>query len=114
MEIYKHKTSGKYFIFIKHDRIDFAYFVNNRAKVLPLELFDFEEYPLDNSKEYFLRHKLVTNEQVKCYEQYLEFRFQDEKAREKARFESIYEGLSIEEILKLLIREKSKRSKKQE
>lgn len=104
MEIYKHKKFGKHFIFVKHDRIDFAYFVNHRARLLKLGLFDFEEYPLDNSTEYFLRHKLVTNEQIKCYKQYLEFRVQDEAAREKARFDSKYADWTPSEIKNLINR----------
>ena len=79
MEIYKHKISGKYFIFVKHDSINFAYYVNPMAKLLRLESFDFEKYSLDNSTGYFLQHQLITNEQVKCYKQYLKFRFRMKK-----------------------------------
>ena len=98
MEIYKHKISGKYFIFIEHTGIKSANFVNPVPKILELEFYNFEENPLDKSTEYFVQHQLVTNEQIKRYQQHLKYRFQDEAAREKARFDSIYEGWSIEEI----------------
>ena len=84
---------------------------------MKLGFFDFEEDPLDNSIEYFLRHQLVTNEQIECYKKYLEFRSQDEVARETAIFDSIYEGWSIEEIknqinrLKRLQKEKARGQK---
>lgn len=113
MEIYKHKTSGKYFIFIEHTR-NFANFVNPVAKILELGFYSFEENSLDKSTKYFLQHQLVTNEQIKRYQQYLKYRFQDEEAREKARFDSIYEGWGNEEIeneinrLKRLKKEKAR------
>ena len=86
MKIYKHKISGKYFIFIEHAGIKSAKFVNPVPKILELEFYNFEENPLDKSTEYFVQHQLVTNEQIKCYQQYLKYRFQDEAAREKTRF----------------------------
>lgn len=90
MEIAKNKASGKYFIFIEYTKINSANFVTPYAEIKPLEFNIFEENSLVESTEYFLQHKLITNEQMKCYQQYLKDRSQDEAAREKARFDSKY------------------------
>ena len=104
MEIYKHKISGKYFIFIEHTGINSANFVNPVPKILELEFYNFEENPLDKSAEYFIQHQLVTNEQIKYYQQYLKYRFQDEAAQEKARFDSKYGEWTPIEIKNLINR----------
>lgn len=114
MEIYKHKISGKYFIFIEHTGIKSAKFVNPVPKILELEFYNFEENSLDKSTEYFVQHQLITNEQIKCYQQYLKYRLQDKAAREKARFDSEYADWTPGEIENLINRLKELRKNKEE
>ena len=66
--------------------------------------YNFEENSLDKSTEYFVQHQLITNEQIKCYQQYLKYRLQDKAAREKARFDSEYADWTPSEIENLINR----------
>jgi len=70
MEIYKHKTSGKYFIYIEDAGIDEALFVNPRCKILALPLSHFFENPEEGTADHFISKNFITPEQAERFEHY--------------------------------------------
>jgi len=103
MEIYRHKASGKYFIFIEYAGYNSALFVNPIAKIMELELAQFDEDPLENTGEYFFNNGLLTKEQVKHYQMYQDFRKQDKNAENSEIMDALVASMSKEELKKFVI-----------
>jgi hypothetical protein len=114
MEIYRHKASGKYFIFIDYAGHDSGLFVNPIAKIMELEFAQFDDDPLENTGEYFFGNGLLTDEQVKHYQMYQDFRKQDKNRKNSEIANALIDSMSKEELkqfaiaLKNKIREKNK------
>jgi hypothetical protein len=78
MEIYKNKSSGKYFIYIEDtDTDDGALFVSPGCKVIPLQLNLFFDEPEEGGEDDFLSDGLITKTQLERYRQYNEDRLKE-------------------------------------
>jgi hypothetical protein len=70
MEIYKHKVSGKYFIYIEDTRDGEALFVNPLCRLLSLPLSSFSSEVRRGKGEYFYENALITREQLETWQNY--------------------------------------------
>ncbi len=71
MEIYKNKSSGKYFIYIEDTDInDRALFVSPEAKVLTIQFNLFVDDPEEGQEKDLLSEGLITQAQLESYRQY--------------------------------------------
>lgn len=77
MEFCKHKISGKFFIFLKEAGFDNAVFVTPQSKIKTLNLDQFEDIE-DESRDYLLTEGLITELQLKRFEQYKKDRTDNE------------------------------------
>lgn len=90
MEIYKNKSSGKFFIYIEDtDTDDGALFVSPGCKVLHLQLNLFYDEPEEGDEDDFLSDGLISKTQLERYRQYNEDRLEEPGNR----FEDIRESL---------------------
>jgi len=113
MEIYKHKASGKYFIFIDYVSQDSALFVNPIAKIMELELAQFDDESLENTGDYFVDNGFITEELVNHYQMYQDFRKQDAEAKNNVEVEAFFEGMSREGLEAFISRIKERLNKKE-
>ena len=75
MEIYKNKSSGRYFIHIEDsDTDDGALFVSPGCKIILLQFDIFFDEPDEGDEDDFLSDGLITKEQLERYRQYDEDR----------------------------------------
>lgn len=77
MEVCKHKISGKFFIFLKEAGVENAVFVTPQNKIKTLNISQFSEVE-DEDKDYLLSEGLITELQIKRFEQYKKDRADDE------------------------------------
>ncbi len=78
MEIFKNKSSGKYFIYIDDtDTDDGALFVSPGCKIIPLQFDLFFDEPEEGDEDEFISDDLITTAQSERYRQYNEDRFKE-------------------------------------
>jgi hypothetical protein len=77
MEVCKHKISGKIFIFLKEAGFDKAVFVTPQSKIKTLNIDQFDEIEDENRKD-LLSEGLITELQIKRFEQYKKDRTENE------------------------------------
>ena len=87
MEIYKHKVSGKYFIFVEEVEgdIDKALFVNPLGRVILLNLDLFYDDIKDGEDDVFFGRDFITKEQIEAYQRYTKD-WSDEQLADKAYY----------------------------
>jgi hypothetical protein len=79
MEVCKHKVSGKIFIFLKEAGFDKAVFVTPQNKIKTLNIDQFDDIE-DENRDALLSEGLITELQIKRYEQYKKDRADNEAA----------------------------------
>ena len=77
MEVCKHKRSGKTFIFLKDAGFDNAVFVTPQSKIKTLNIDQFNDIE-DEDRDLLLSEGLITELQVKRFEQYRKDRTDNE------------------------------------
>jgi hypothetical protein len=77
MEVCKHKTSGKLFIFLKDAGFEKAVFVTPQSKIKTLNIDQFDDIE-DENKDHLLSDGLITELQMKRFEQYKKDRTNDQ------------------------------------
>ncbi len=70
MDIYRNKSSGKYFIHIENIGNSKALFISPDGKIKPLELFLFDDQVMDDDEDHLLYQSLITKQQLKKYYEY--------------------------------------------
>lgn len=103
MEFYRHKASGKIFIFIGYIDDDIGYFVTPEGKRKELELSMFEEVDEIDS-ENFLSGGLLSSKQVESCNQYIKNREDDLVERSVRKFDEMPLHKQQEFLKKLSIR----------
>ncbi len=109
MEIYKLKTSGKYFIYLEDIGMNEALFVNPICKIFALSFSNFPENPEEGTADHLISKNLITPEQAERFKQYR----QDRSAENREKIVEIFESLSSSEK-KSLIEEFEKMVEKDE
>ncbi len=74
IEIYKHKTTGKYFIYIQDTSADEALFINPEGRILPLPLSFFEDGPKEGEADDLFSKYPITKEQLERFVKYTQNR----------------------------------------
>lgn len=77
MEVCKHKISGKIFIFLKEAGFDKGVFVTPQSKIKTLNIDQFDEIE-DQNRDHLLSDGLITELQIKRFEQYRKDRADNE------------------------------------
>ncbi|MCP3875095.1 MAG: hypothetical protein GY699_18325, partial [Desulfobacteraceae bacterium] len=89
MEDCTHKITGKTFIFLQEAGIDKAVFVTPQCKIKTLNIDQFNEIE-DENKEHLLSQGLITDLQIKRWEQYKK----DRSDNETENFRRVFDQLS--------------------
>ncbi len=75
LEIYKNKTSGKFFIYIREVTDLIGLFVvpsdeDGNARIIPLAFQLFDDESIEDSSEKLLADNLIEEEQIKVFHEY--------------------------------------------
>jgi hypothetical protein len=72
MEVYKHKKTGKYFVYIQDSGDNSALFVTPLSEIKVLKLSHFlEEEVEDGEEDYMVSNRLIEVEQVQKFHEYM-------------------------------------------